>query len=95
MTATGPKECPNGPPCTRFTARPGCSVAGSATEGMTATGPKECPKANVLNGRQWLRHRFEKPMATPKSVQPKAKAHLKELEGQETIRGAVDKVVLV
>ena len=33
---------------------------------MTAIGPKECPKANVLN-------------ALPKSVQPKAKAHLKDI----------------
>ena len=76
MTATGPKECPNGPHCMRFMARPGSSAAGCTTEGMTATGPKECPKANVLN-------------AMPKSVQPKAKAHLKELEDQETIRGIV------
>ena len=33
---------------------------------MTAIGPKECPKANVLN-------------ALPKTVPPKAKAHLKEI----------------
>ena len=38
---------------------------------MTATGPKECPKANVLN-------------AMPKSVQPKAKAHLKDTWMAET-----------
>ena len=75
MTATGPKECPNGRRCRRFTARPGCSVAGFTTEGMTATGPKECPKANVLN-------------AMPKSVQPKAKAHLKDIWMAETKAGA-------
>ena len=38
---------------------------------MTATGPKECPKANVLN-------------AMPKSVQPQAKAHLKDIWMAET-----------
>ena len=38
---------------------------------MTAIGPKECPKANVLN-------------AMPKSVQPKAKAHLKDIRMAET-----------
>ena len=38
---------------------------------MTAIGPKECPKANVLN-------------ALPKSVQPKAKAHLKDIWMAET-----------
>ena len=38
---------------------------------MTAIGPKECPKANVLN-------------AMPKSVQPKAKAHLKDIWMAET-----------
>ena len=42
---------------------------------MTATGPKECPKANVLN-------------AMPKSVQPKAKAHLKDIWMAETKAGA-------
>ncbi len=56
----------SGPRCMRFTARPGCNAAGCTTEGMTAIGPKECPKANVLN-------------ALPKSVQPKAKAHLKDI----------------
>ena len=56
----------SGLPCMRSTARPGCSAAGCTTEGMTAIGPKECPKANVLN-------------AMPKSVQPKAKAHLKDI----------------
>ena len=38
---------------------------------MTATGPKECPKANVLN-------------ALPKSAQPKARAHLKDIWMAET-----------
>ena len=38
---------------------------------MTAIGPKECPKANVLN-------------AMPKSVQPKAKANLKDIWMAET-----------
>ena len=42
---------------------------------MTATGPKECPKANVLN-------------AMPKSVQPKAKVHLKDIWMAETKTGA-------
>ena len=42
---------------------------------MTATGPKECPKANVLN-------------AMPKSVQTKAKAHLKDIWMAETKAGA-------
>ncbi len=40
--------------------------------------------ANVLNGCQGLRHWFEKPLATPKSVQPKAKAHLKDIWMAET-----------
>jgi putative transposase len=40
--------------------------------------------ANVLNGRQRLRHWFEKPLAAPKSVQPKAKAHLKDIWIAET-----------
>lgn len=56
---------------------------------MTAIGPQEGLKANVLKGRQGLRHGFEKPLATPQSVQPKAKTHLKELEDQQTIRGIV------
>ncbi len=51
---------------------------------MNAIGSNECPKANVLNGRQGLRHWFEKPLATPKSVQPKAKAHLKDIWMAET-----------
>ena len=55
----------------RFTAKRGCSAAGCTTEGMTAIGSKECPKANVLN-------------AMPKSVQPKAKAHLKDIWMAET-----------
>jgi len=38
---------------------------------MTAIGSKECPKANVLN-------------AMPKSMQPKAKAHLKDIWMAET-----------
>ena len=38
---------------------------------MTAIGSKECPKANVLN-------------AMPKSVQPKAEAHLKDIWMAET-----------
>ena len=59
----------------RFTARPGCSAAGFTTEGMTATGPKECPKANVLN-------------AMSKSVQPKAKAYLKDIWMAATKAGA-------
>ena len=42
---------------------------------MTAIGPKECPKANVLD-------------AMPKSVQPKAKAHLKDIWMAETKVGA-------
>ena len=57
-------------------ARPGHSAVGSTTEGMTAIGPKECPKANVLN-------------AMPKSVQPKAKAHLKDIWMAE-IKAAAD-----
>jgi len=39
---------------------------------------------NVLNGRQWLRHWFEKPLATPKSVQAKAKGHLHDIWQAET-----------
>ena len=42
---------------------------------MTATGPKECPKANVLN-------------AMSKSVQPKAKAYLKDIWMAATKAGA-------
>jgi len=42
---------------------------------MTATGSNKCPKANVLN-------------AMPKSVQPKAKAHLKDIWMAETRAGA-------
>ena len=42
---------------------------------MTAIGPQECPKANVLN-------------AMPKSVQPKAKAQLKDIRMAETKAGA-------
>ena len=56
-------------------ARPACSAAGCTTEGMTAIGPKECPKANVLN-------------AMPKMVQPKARAHLKDIWMAETKAGA-------
>ena len=61
----------SGPRCARSMAGPGCSAAGCTTEGMTAIGPKECPKANVLN-------------AMPKSVQPKAKAQLKDIWIAET-----------
>ena len=65
-------------------------------EGMTATGPRECPNGQPLHEvygktrvqRCWVHKTANVLNAMPKSVQPKAKAHLKDIWMTETKAGA-------
>ena len=52
MTAIGPKECPNGLLCMRFTAWPGCSAAGFAANVLNAMPKSVQPKAKGCLSRQ-------------------------------------------